>query len=72
MKQAIVHVTLVVCEYDEAIRWYAEKLLFRVVEDTYQPEQDKRTCDRRRGDHQDLRFSVRHVPMPVVGTAHAA
>ena len=42
MKHAIVHVTLVVREYDEAILWYTEKLLFRVVEDTYQPEQDKR------------------------------
>ena len=42
MKQSIVHVTLVVRDYDEAIRWYTEKLHFRVVEDTYQPEQDKR------------------------------
>ena len=40
--QSIVHVTLVVRDYDEAIRWYTEKLRFRVVEDTYQPEQDKR------------------------------
>ena len=42
MKQSIVHVTLVVRDYDEAIRFYTEKLLFRVVEDTYQPAQDKR------------------------------
>jgi catechol 2,3-dioxygenase-like lactoylglutathione lyase family enzyme len=40
--QSIVHVTLVVRDYDEAIRFYTEKLLFTVVEDTYQPEQDKR------------------------------
>jgi catechol 2,3-dioxygenase-like lactoylglutathione lyase family enzyme len=38
--QSIVHVTLVVRDYDEAIRFYTEKLLFTVVEDTYQPEQD--------------------------------
>ena len=42
MKQSIVHVALVVRDYDEAIRFYTEKLLFRVVEDTYQPTQDKR------------------------------
>jgi len=40
--QSIIHVTLVVRDYDEAIRFYTEKLLFTVVEDTYQPEQDKR------------------------------
>ena len=42
MKQAIVHVALVVRDYDEAIRFYTEKLKFTVVEDTYQPAQDKR------------------------------
>jgi catechol 2,3-dioxygenase-like lactoylglutathione lyase family enzyme len=42
MKQSIVHVGLVVRDYDEAIRFYTDKLLFTVVEDTYQPEQDKR------------------------------
>ena len=42
MKQSIVHIGLVVRDYDEAIRFYTEKLLFRVVEDTYQPEQNKR------------------------------
>lgn len=42
MKQSIVHVALVVREYDEAIRFYTGKLNFRLVEDTYQPEQDKR------------------------------
>ena len=42
MKQSIVHVALVVRDYDEAIRFYTEKLLFRVVEDAYQPAQDKR------------------------------
>lgn len=42
MKQAIVHVALVVRDYDEAIVFYTEKLRFTVVEDTYQPEQDKR------------------------------
>lgn len=42
MKQSIVHVALVVRDYDEAIRFYTEKLNFAVVEDTYQPAQDKR------------------------------
>ena len=42
MKQSIVHVALVVRDYDEAIAFYTEKLNFRLVEDTYQPEQDKR------------------------------
>ena len=42
MKQSIVHVALVVRDYDEAIEFYTKKLHFRLVEDTYQPEQDKR------------------------------
>jgi catechol 2,3-dioxygenase-like lactoylglutathione lyase family enzyme len=42
MKQSIIHVALVVRDYDEAIAFYCQKLLFTVVEDTYQPEQDKR------------------------------
>jgi catechol 2,3-dioxygenase-like lactoylglutathione lyase family enzyme len=42
MKQAIIHVTLVVDDYDDAINYYVNKLNFDLVEDTYQPEQDKR------------------------------
>ncbi len=42
MKQSIVHVALVVRDYDEAIDFYTKKLHFTLVEDTYQPEQDKR------------------------------
>ncbi len=42
MRQAIIHVALVVRDYDEAIDFYCNKLHFTVVEDTYQPEQDKR------------------------------
>ena len=42
MKQAIVHIALVVKDYDEAIKFYTEKLHFNLIEDTYQPEQDKR------------------------------
>jgi catechol 2,3-dioxygenase-like lactoylglutathione lyase family enzyme len=42
LKHAIVHVALVVRDYDEAIAFYTQKLGFTVVEDTYQPEQDKR------------------------------
>ena len=41
-KQSIVHVALVVDDYDEAIEFYTQKLHFTLVEDTYQPEQDKR------------------------------
>jgi catechol 2,3-dioxygenase-like lactoylglutathione lyase family enzyme len=29
-------------DYDEAIKFFCEKLHFTLVEDTYQPEQDKR------------------------------
>jgi len=42
MMQTIVHVALVVRDYDEAIAFYTGKLGFTLVEDTYQPEQDKR------------------------------
>lgn len=42
MKQSILHVALVVRDYDEAIAFYCQKLNFTLVEDTYQPEQDKR------------------------------
>ena len=42
MKQSIVHVALVVRDYDEAIAFFTEKLSFTLIEDTYQPEQDKR------------------------------
>ena len=42
MKQEIVHVALVVRDYDEAIDFYTQKLHFTLLEDTYQPEQDKR------------------------------
>ena len=42
MKQSIVHVALVVKDYDEAIAFYTQKLHFELIEDTYQPEQDKR------------------------------
>nr|WP_192928497.1 VOC family protein [Photobacterium alginatilyticum] len=33
---------MVVKDYDEAIEFYTQKLKFELVEDTYQPEQDKR------------------------------
>lgn len=42
MKHSIAHVALVVRDYDEAIAFYTQKLGFTLVEDTYQPEQDKR------------------------------
>lgn len=42
MKQSIIHIALVVREYNEAIAFFCQKLHFTLVEDTYQPEQDKR------------------------------
>jgi catechol 2,3-dioxygenase-like lactoylglutathione lyase family enzyme len=42
VKQSIIHVALLVADYDEAIAFYTQKLRFTVVEDTYQPAQDKR------------------------------
>ena len=51
MKQSIEHVALVVRDYDEAIDFYVNKLGFELVEDTYQPEQNKRwVVVRPRGD----------------------
>ena len=35
MKQAIIHIALVVRDYDEAIAFYTEKLNFSLIEDTY-------------------------------------
>ncbi len=42
MKQSIVHIALVVKDYDDAIDFYTKKLNFTLIEDTYQPEQNKR------------------------------
>ncbi|WP_104401551.1 VOC family protein [Vibrio penaeicida] len=42
MKQSIIHIALVVDDYDDALDFYVNKLNFELVEDTYQPEQDKR------------------------------
>jgi catechol 2,3-dioxygenase-like lactoylglutathione lyase family enzyme len=42
LKQSIVHIALVVRDYDEALDFYLNKLNFVLIEDTYQPEQDKR------------------------------
>ncbi|GCF93077.1 hypothetical protein NRIC_09680 [Enterococcus florum] len=41
MKQSIVHIALVVEDYDKAIDFYTNKLDFILVEDTYQAEQNK-------------------------------
>jgi catechol 2,3-dioxygenase-like lactoylglutathione lyase family enzyme len=42
VKQSIVHVAIVVRDYDEAIEFYTKTLGFTLLEDTYQPAQDKR------------------------------
>jgi catechol 2,3-dioxygenase-like lactoylglutathione lyase family enzyme len=42
MRQSLLHVALVVRDYDEALAFYVGLLGFELVEDTYQPAQDKR------------------------------
>lgn len=42
MQQSIAHIALVVRDYDEALDFYVGKLGFRIVEDKYQAEQNKR------------------------------
>ena len=42
MPQSLAHLALVVRDYDEALAFYVGKLGFTLVEDSYQPEQDKR------------------------------
>ena len=42
MQQSIAHVALVVKDYDESIAFFTKKMNFTLLEDTYQPEQDKR------------------------------
>ncbi len=42
MDRDIVHVALVVRDYDEAIDFYVDRLGFELIEDSYQPDQDKR------------------------------
>ena len=42
MQQTILHTALVVRDYDEAIEFFCHKLHFQLLEDTYQPEQNKR------------------------------
>ena len=42
VKQSLLHVTYLVREYNEAIEFFTQKLGFRLVEDRYVPEQDKR------------------------------
>jgi catechol 2,3-dioxygenase-like lactoylglutathione lyase family enzyme len=42
VKQSIIHIALVVRDYDEAIGFFCHKLHFTLTEDSYQPDQDKR------------------------------
>jgi catechol 2,3-dioxygenase-like lactoylglutathione lyase family enzyme len=42
MRQSIIHIALIVRDYDEAIAFYTGTLGFTLVEDTAQPEQGKR------------------------------
>ena len=38
----LAHIAVIVRDYDEALAFYTDKLGFTLVEDSYQPEQDKR------------------------------
>ena len=42
MPRSLAHIALLVSDYDEAIAFFTEKLEFTLLEDLYQPEQDKR------------------------------
>lgn len=42
MPQSLAHIALIVRDYEEAVAWFTQVLGFTPVEDTYQPEQDKR------------------------------
>jgi catechol 2,3-dioxygenase-like lactoylglutathione lyase family enzyme len=42
VRQSIIHIALLVRDYDEAIAFYTQKLGFTLLEDTAQPEQNKR------------------------------
>jgi catechol 2,3-dioxygenase-like lactoylglutathione lyase family enzyme len=42
MNQSLALIALVIRDYDEAIDFYVNKLGFVLMEDSYQPEQDKR------------------------------
>lgn len=42
MQQRIAHIALVVRDYDEALAFYVGVLGFELLEDTFQPAQDKR------------------------------
>jgi catechol 2,3-dioxygenase-like lactoylglutathione lyase family enzyme len=42
VKQSLLHIALVVRDYDEALAFFVGNLGFDLIEDTYQPEQDKR------------------------------
>ncbi|MGB0837427.1 MAG: VOC family protein [Flavobacteriaceae bacterium] len=42
MNQSIVHIALVIKDYDEAIEFYTQKLHFDLIEDTYLPDENKR------------------------------
>ena len=41
MKQKLAHIALVVADYDEAIRFYTEKLDFELIEDTVLSEEKR-------------------------------
>src|SRR5689334_23186009 len=42
VKQSILHIAIVVRDYDEALEFYTQKLHFQVIEDTELPAEQKR------------------------------
>jgi catechol 2,3-dioxygenase-like lactoylglutathione lyase family enzyme len=64
MRQSIAHVALVVRDYDEAIAFFTQRLHFVLVEDQYQPAQDKRWVDFWRDYHEMVGLGIRFVRPP--------
>ena len=52
MKQRIAHIAIVVNDYDEAIKFYTEKLLFDLVEDTQLSETKRWVLVRPKGSNE--------------------
>jgi len=51
MKQHLAHITLIVKDYDEAIRFYTEKLNFDLIEDTVLSDAKRWVLVRPKGDN---------------------
>ena len=63
-KQSIVHIAIVVKDYDEAIDFYVNKLKFELIEDTHQPDQDKRWAVVSPPNSNDVTLLLSRAPKP--------